>query len=93
MPTLSRLKTPAGEAALVAVALMIAYAVLRMSPLFAIGAFHDDGIYLALGHLPESGIDVAPELLGGQIRSHLHELGNATRAAGTDYRTRREPIK
>lgn len=55
MPRLSRLKTPAGEAGLVAVAVMIAYAVLRMSPLFAIGAFHDDAIYLALGKAIASG--------------------------------------
>lgn len=55
MPTLSRLKTTGGEAGLVAVALMIAYAVLRMSPLFAIGAFHDDAIYLALGKALASG--------------------------------------
>lgn len=55
MPRLSRLKTPAGEAGLVAVAVMIAYAVLRMSPLVAIGAFHDDAIYLALGKAIASG--------------------------------------
>lgn len=40
---------PAGEAALVALALAAFYLVLRTSPSLAAGAFNDDGVYLALG--------------------------------------------
>lgn len=44
-----QLRRPAGEALLVGIGLALAYLVLRMSPIVAIGAFHDDAIYLSLG--------------------------------------------
>lgn len=55
MRALSWLKSSKGEAGLVAATVMIAYAVLRFSPLVAVGAFHDDAIYLALGKAIASG--------------------------------------
>lgn len=44
-----QLRRPAGEALLVGGGLALAYLVLRMSPIVATGAFHDDAIYLSLG--------------------------------------------
>jgi len=40
---------PGGEAVLAALALAALYLLLRTSPYLAIGAFHDDGVYLAVG--------------------------------------------
>ncbi|UCC73374.1 MAG: hypothetical protein JSV86_02065 [Gemmatimonadota bacterium] len=44
-----RLRGPAGEALIVGVGLVVAYLLLRMSPVVAIGAFRDDAIYVSLG--------------------------------------------
>ena len=50
-----RRRTRAGEAALVAVALVLFYFLVRMSPVVARGAFGDDGIYVALGKALATG--------------------------------------
>ena len=42
-------RTPAGESFLVALGVAVVHLVVRVSPYLAAGAFHDDGVYLAVG--------------------------------------------